>query len=130
MNLQLQKLLISCKLYSSINFVEVNVQAELSTVFKLIKMAELNDVDINRDSTKNLETTPTTEIELQVRQSSSSRMVSDTSGDPETVSKGDEGGNEAEDGEILPLNETNCSAGDQSEVESCIFKGRSSDSLK
>ena len=60
----LQKILFSCKLYSSINFVEVNVQAELSTVFKLIKMAELNDVDINRASTKNLETTPTNEIEL------------------------------------------------------------------
>ena len=93
-------------------------------------MAELNDVDINRASTKNLETTPTNEIELQVRQSSSSSMVSNTSGDPETVSKGDEGGSEAEEGEILPLNETNCSAGDQSEVESCILKGNYSNLLK
>ena len=83
-------------------------------------MAELNDV----------ETTPTNEIELQVRQSSSSSMLSNTSRDPETVLKGDEGGSEAEEGEILPLNETNCSAGDQSEVESCILKGNYSDLLK
>ena len=93
-------------------------------------MAELNDVDINSASTKNLGTKPTTEIELQERRSSSTSMVSNTSGDLETVSKDDEGESRAEDGEILPLNETNRSTGDQSEVESCILKGRSFDSLK
>ena len=62
--------------------------------------------------------------------SRSSSMVSKASGDPETVLKGDEGGSRAEEGEILPLNETHCSAGNQSEVESCILKGRSSDLLK
>ena len=57
-------------------------------------------------------------------------MVTNTSGDPETVSKGDEGESEAEEGEMMPLNETNCSGGDQSDLKSCRVKGRSSDLLK
>ena len=93
-------------------------------------MVELNDIDINSASTKNLRTTPTTEIELQERQSSSTRMVSNTCEELETDSKGDEGGGETEGGEVLPLNETDRSAGDRSEVESCILKGNSSDLLK
>lgn len=93
-------------------------------------MAELNDVDINSALRKKFVTTPTTGIELQERQSSSTSMVSNTSGDLETASKGDEGGSGAEDGKLLPLKKTNCSKGNELEVESCNLKGNSSDLLK
>ena len=93
-------------------------------------MAELNDVDMNSALTKKFGTTPTTGIELQERQSNSTSMVSKTSGDLENTSKGIEGRSGAEDGKLLPLKETNCSKGDELEVESCNLKGNSSDLLK
>ena len=93
-------------------------------------MAELNDVDINSAPAQSVETMPSTEMELQERQSISSDTLSNTSGNQEAVSQGNEGGSEAPDSVILPLNETNCSSDDQSEVESCILKGRSYDLLK
>ena len=93
-------------------------------------MAELNDVDINSALTKNLGTTPTTEIDLQEMQSSSISMVLNTSEELKTDSKGNEGGGVAEEGELLPLNETDYYAGDRSEVESCILKGNYSDLLR
>ena len=93
-------------------------------------MAEFNDVDMSSASTTNLETTPKAAIELQERHSSSISMVSNTIEDREAVSKGNERGSVPEEGANLTLNETNCSAGDHSELESCILKGRSSDLLK
>ena len=93
-------------------------------------MAELNDVDINSALTKNLGTMPTTEIDLQEMQSSSISMVLNTSEELKTDSKGNEGGGVAEEGELLPLNETDYYAGDRSEVESCILKGNYSDLLR
>ena len=85
---------------------------------------------INSALTKKFGATPTTGIELQERQSNSTSMVSKTSGDLESTSKGIEGRSGAEDGKLLPLKETNCSKGDELEVESCNLKGNSSDLLK
>ena len=88
-------------------------------------MAEINDVDIDSAPTQSVETMPSTEMELQERQSISSGMLSNTSGNQEAVSLGNEGEGEAPESVILRLNEINSSLDDQSEVESCILKGRS-----
>ena len=99
-------------------------------------MAEVNNTEIKIDSTQSLETSPKNEIELQKRHSISTSIASSTAKNQHYDSKDDEKGTEDENGidaaesEKLHLNQTKGSSDNQSDVESCINKSKSSNLVK